>query len=531
MPGLPGATVDFINNTATNGVDGRAVTANVDDGLGTVLSLAWGAVDAATSDDVLFVEGTYGTCEQTSWESFFGLDSGGFVTYSPSCTDTVSGTTGLDSLFVNDFAVAVEGDPILGLPGKEFRFNSRPGVTGLGEPVWIGGINDTATGAVEGNGLFKGFAQTNLLKTGDMPPGVDFPLDGNAVDFDFRFSPDGSRYITAVDQLSGSPTDDGRVVLDGVGLDVGGAQVEEATVIPASIGGVGGEAWDNFDFFGILDDGTYLITGDTDGDAATDEFVFYDGAMLYREGDTLGDGNVLAGSLEGAYLAPTGDLGLIWDIEDGLGGDVEAVIFNGRVVAAEGDEIDLDGDGSVDAGAVISQFTGISTLTVGTDQRLYATADIDTLGTSSTTDDTEVFLEIDVPSLLDRTSGAPISVVSGGTQTMTLFVPQDVEADIFWVLGSVSGTVPGLPAGAFVLPLNLDAYLLFTLNNPNSGLLSGSFGAPGPFGVSDCTFNVPAGANAGLIGTTVNHAYITLDLSPVLEVTHVSNAVTTTIVP
>ena len=480
---------------------------------------------------MLFQEGTFGTCEQTSWEGFFGLADDGSVFYSPSCNDTVTLETSLDNVFLDSVPIAEEGQPIASLPGKVFRFNSRPTILASGDPVWIGGINDELTGDSEGNGLFFGTGQTALLKTGDQPPNVAFPLDGSAVDFDFRFSPDGTQYITLVDMLSGSSLNDGRVVLNGAGLDVAGAPVEEQTQVPASVGGLSGEAWDNFDFFGILDNGIFLMTGDTDGNTATDEFVFFDGAMLYREGDTLADGHVLAGSIEGASLAPNGDLGLVWDIEDGAGSDIEAVIFNGRVVAKEGDAIDTNGDGIVDPNATIVSFSGISSLTTATDQRLYVTAEIDLLGTTTTLDDMEVYLEITVSPFEDLGGTEEISLSAGGSQELSLFLPREFEADFYLVLGSASGTMPGTPAGSLNLPLNFDAYTQFTLESVNSSILSPSFGAFDAFNTASTTFLIPPGSNPAVAGSTLHHAYITLDLSSVIDIQFVSEAIPVTLIP
>ena len=79
--------------------------------------------------------------------------------------------------------------------------------------------------------------------------------------------------------------------------------------------------------------------------------------------------------------------------------------------------MDLDGDGFVDAGAVVSSFTGISTLTLsyrgrGWDVNVYFTADVDTAGTSSTTDDVESFLRMRV--LLGPSAADPSFPVASG---------------------------------------------------------------------------------------------------------------------
>jgi hypothetical protein len=146
------------------------------------------------------------------------------------------------------------------------------------------------------------------------------------------------------------------------------------------VGGLPGENWDNFDFMGITESGKYLITGDTDGDTGLDEFILVNGEIRHREGDML-DGFVLSGSIEGAYMNEQGDVAFIWDVDDPVLGNVEALYFNGALLLKEGDEVDITGDGIIDPGAVIDSFTGISTLTVGDQQgggsvNIYFTADI-----------------------------------------------------------------------------------------------------------------------------------------------------------
>ena len=531
VPGLPGMTVDSLLNTRVNAAGGRAVTAEVLDSASNLVSIAFGSPNATTPDAVLFQEGLFGTCQQTSWEGNFGLAENGSVIYSASCDDTQTLAVDLDSVYLDDLLVALEGQPILGLPGKQFRFNGRPAVTAGDVPVWVGGIDDIATGANEGNGLFMGLDQTVLIRTGDTLPNVAFPLDVNAVDLDFQFSLDGTQYITLVDMQSGTSIDDGRVVVNGVGLDVGGAPVVEDSPVPAAVGGLPGESWDNFDFFGILDDGTCMFTGDTTGNADSDEFVFLGDSIVLREGDTLADGNVVTGTLESASLGSNGDLALVWDIEDGFNGDLEAVLFNGLVVAREGDAIDLDGDGSVDPNAVISGFSGFNSLSVAADQRLYVTALVDTAGTASTTDDVEVFLEIALAPFLNSSGVTEISLSAGGEQDLALFLPAEVEAEFYVVLGSTSGTMPGTPAGLLNLPLNFDAYTLFTLTNVNSPVLSPSFGVlDGLTGVAT-TFGVEPGQNPALAGTSFQHAYLTLSITDIIDVNFTSEAIEVTLVP
>lgn len=71
-------------------------------------------------------------------------------------------------------------------------------------------------------------------------------------------------------------------------------------------------------------------------------------------------------------------------------------------------------------------------------------------------------------------------------------------------LGSISGTSPGVPLpGGELLPLVPDGYFQYTLNNPNSPVLAGSFGVLDANGKGLVTFR----PTRRFVGLTVNHAF------------------------
>ena len=526
MPGNPLQTVTSVGNLAANSAGGWCVGATVSDPAGT-LSLFYGAT-FGMPPTTLVTEGLYGSLQQTSFESFFGFGNAGEVSYSPSTDDVLSGATGLDGCWVNTTVIANEDDPILSLPGKVFRFNSRPNILGTGEPVWIGGINDIS-GATEGNALFRGASQSVVVMENDVLPGMPFPLSsGSAVDFDFRFSPSGNHHILAVDLASPSFNDDLYVDYDGAALLIGGLIVGEGQPMPPALQVAPGENWDNFDSFGISDDGSYLFTGDTDGPTATDEFVVIDGAVALREGDLVG-GLPLSGSIESGALSAREDWGVVWDVDDPLLGNVEALIFNGRLLMKEGDTIstDLTGDGIPEVGA-ITNFTGLANLSIGIDRAAYFSMDLDYLGTSTTSDDVEVAMRFEVPDLLASADG--ISASAGGSLDLTLFAPPELGPSLYLLLGSASGTTPGLVVDGLVLPLNVDSYFLSTLTSPNAPPLAGSFGFLDASSTAAAQLTIPPGAATALVGLTLHHAYATIDALAGV-VTYTSSAVATTILP
>jgi hypothetical protein len=275
-------------------------------------------------------------------------------------------------------------------------------VTADGHPHWVGGISTVQGGSSQNRVLFYGVALTPVLMGGDPIGGVSEPLDtgsGN-IDFDYRFSPLGTHYLAPA-KLDAPSTVDGIMVLNGDALMAGGGIVREGSPIPAAVGGLPGENWDNFDYVGVTEDLDYLFTGDTDGDTATDEFVVVSGQIELREGDLLDTDEGLlpiSGSIESGYMNAQADWAVVWDVNDATG-NVEALILNGKLILKEGDAVDLDGDGVEEPGSILANFTGIAAMEVGDrhDHNLvdiYFTADIDVAGTSSSSDDIEAVFRL-----------------------------------------------------------------------------------------------------------------------------------------
>ncbi len=402
----PGHVVASLNNTAVNHVGGFALSLNSSGSSGT-LSHIWGNA-AGGAGDIIRTEGTFGTLVQTSYESFYGIDDSGSVAYSASGNGGPAGD--FDSVWKDDTPIAVEGEPIPALPGLFWSFASRPGISADGIPYFVGGTRDTPGGTTQNRGLFSGLAPIPLLLGGDLVPNIPNILDtASTVSFDYRFSALTTHYIAEV-QFVGSSTANNAIVIDGEGLMLGGTLVAEGSPIPAGVGGQGGENWDNFDYSGHTESGDWFFTGDTDGVVTADEIIVRNGTISLREGDVL-DGETLSGAIEGAYMNADGDLAFIWDIQLDT---FEALFLNDMLLLQEGDEVDLDGDGNVDPGAVVSGFTGISTLTLSdrdmdNNVQVYFTADVDTAGTSSTTDDIEGFycIVVDLGTTAVEASSSP----------------------------------------------------------------------------------------------------------------------------
>jgi hypothetical protein len=105
---------------------------------------------------------------------------------------------------------------------------------------------------------------------------------------------------------------------------------------------------------------------------------------------------------------------------------------------------------------------------------------------------------------------ATIDASAGGTQHLTLFAGPSHASAEYWVLGSLTGTMPGLAFGpGLVLPLTYDFYTQFTLTSPNTPILAASHGTLDSAGSASASFNVPPLALPFPI--TVHHAYVLID--------------------
>ena len=124
---------------------------------------------------------------------------------------------------------------------------------------------------------------------------------------------------------------------------------------------------------------------------------------------------------------------------------------------------------------------------------------------------------------------ATLSLASGGTASYGLNAGAEQGSAIYLMLGSASGTAPGLDVDGVNVPLNPDAYFSFSLlGAASSSLYVGFLGTLSPDGFANASFVLPPGANPALAGTDVHHAYVALES---LQVAFASNAVAFELVP
>ena len=114
-------------------------------------------------------------------------------------------------------------------------------------------------------------------------------------------------------------------------------------------------------------------------------------------------------------------------------------------------------------------------------------------------------------------TGSPLelSLASGGAQVFTFNAGPQPPVNLYLLMGSSSGTAPGVPVDGLVLPLNLDAFLMYTLENANTAVHQGSLGSLLPDGTtsSAVAFNLPPALDPSLAGSTLHHAYVVFDLT------------------
>jgi hypothetical protein len=106
-----------------------------------------------------------------------------------------------------------------------------------------------------------------------------------------------------------------------------------------------------------------------------------------------------------------------------------------------------------------------------------------------------------------------VSLSARGRQALQLDAGAARSGRPYALLGSASGTRPGLRVGSLVLPLNPDGYFFLTLGPPNSPLLQGSLGILDGSGMATAAFTAVAGLPPALDGLVLEHAYLTVGAS------------------
>ncbi len=124
-----------------------------------------------------------------------------------------------------------------------------------------------------------------------------------------------------------------------------------------------------------------------------------------------------------------------------------------------------------------------------------------------------------------------MSVTQGGAQKFTLDAGPAHAGETYAVLGSITGTAPGVafPSGV-TLPLTLDFYTSVTFLYANSPVFPGSFSTLDAQGRATAAVNLPSSIiHPSAVGLTIFHAFVTVDAAGVHR--FASNAFPLTFLP
>jgi cysteine-rich repeat protein len=300
--------------------------------------------------------------------------AGGFV-YGPQID-------GADAVWTQNGLLALQGTQAPLYPmGVVTTFLSRPSMVGSGATYWLAGLNASGGTNTQQRVLYRSASASPadievVLASGDMVGGL-VVSGSTGLDIDYHVSDDGLHLMMVVVMTTGSTANDEHVFVDG-------ALFQQENTPNGT-----GDNWDNFDLVAINDQGTYVFTGDTNGDAASDEFVAVNGTIAVREGDVL----------DGVALTTTASLRMI-SIDNGdrivhtwayAGNTLETVFFacdatdlqgsSLAVLTADVDELDLDGDGLGDALVTdINATSATNTHALTEDGNIYLEVDLDDMG-------------------------------------------------------------------------------------------------------------------------------------------------------
>jgi hypothetical protein len=288
--------------------------------------VVWFNADALPGNVLTGAEGTMGTG-----------DAGQFI-YSPA-------VDGDDAVWTHNGVLLVDGTQAPGFPpGTNNTFNSRPQMRPGGQAYWVSGFNETGGTATQGRMLYTSpdampGTITVVLRSDDLVGG--FPIDRpSGIGFDYQFSDDGAHHIQDLILDTGSTANDSVIYVDGAVVAQEGS--------PAG-GGLPGENWSSFDVVSINDAGDHIVSGDTSGPTATDEFIAFNAVIALREGGTVG--GVTLTSTAAVQAAAINDLSQavhLWSVSGG----VEHLFFapdaadlaTGVRLLSTGDQVDVDGD-------------------------------------------------------------------------------------------------------------------------------------------------------------------------------------------
>jgi hypothetical protein len=108
-----------------------------------------------------------------------------------------------------------------------------------------------------------------------------------------------------------------------------------------------------------------------------------------------------------------------------------------------------------------------------------------------------------------------ISLSTGGTQKLTVNAGKAHANRSYWILGSVTGTTPGVTLGSAIgvvhIGLNPDIWTNYTIALANSPTLGNTKATLDASGTAQASFNIPKVNLPSAIGVVFYHAYVVYD--------------------
>ena len=112
---------------------------------------------------------------------------------------------------------------------------------------------------------------------------------------------------------------------------------------------------------------------------------------------------------------------------------------------------------------------------------------------------------------LTLTANTPtISIANGGRQTLTLNAGTGLGSKLYWIFGSLTGTMPGVDLTGIHIPLVPDVYTDIVIGAVNSKEFTNFKGTLSATGVATASLNVPAKLPIP-VGFKLHHAYVVYD--------------------
>lgn len=124
----------------------------------------------------------------------------------------------------------------------------------------------------------------------------------------------------------------------------------------------------------------------------------------------------------------------------------------------------------------------------------------------------EFEIEFEIAPLIE-TSQPTVSLSGSDVQDLELHAGPSLGAGLgYLVLGSASGSGPGIDLGGVVLPLVVDPYTTYLLSAPQNPVLSDHLGILDNEGRGRAQLQMPAGLDPAWIGHELHHAFLVVDL-------------------